>query len=444
MDTQGADAPAAEVAEVAGLETQDPDAHSTEVVKTEAVKVAAFDPYAATLSLRWLKKVPVAYVGLVAPIIAITLITAAAIDGMLGNASSIQPYQDFLLAIGKKSLSPHQQFQYPLLRDTAIWIFAAIMVIEFMIMSLQWRLFADGLPKLNKNGVLKTRAAADDQDMLYVPHPLKEAAEASASDRLEAFVEKVNQHNTNRARLCTILYAILALGLSALLMWGERNRVFRVFTPNGLTGSAARHWRLDAYQHWWASLNHPVGAITYFLLVSVALYVILVQTHVGMYAARIAAALPRLARVDANWVNPDGYYGWGPIHQIFGTVWSSMALYGLLVSILAVVLGLGGIGWIPAGIWFVLVTVYFALPWFALRKIEATAKEHHIDVAQAEAEPTTTKEEDELEARVKRYREAHIRPMRLGSLQRVPVVLSVLLPVVLNLVQPFIQTLLSK
>jgi hypothetical protein len=134
----------------------------------------------------------------------------------------------------------------------------------------------------------------------------------------------------------------------------------------------------------------------------------------------------------------------GPIHQIFGTVWSSMALYGLLVSILAVVLGLGGIGWIPAVIWFVLVTFYFALPWFALRKIEATAKERHIDAAQAEAKATTTKEQDELEARVKRYREAHIRPMRLGSFQRVPVVLSVLLPVVLNLVQPLIQTVLSK
>jgi hypothetical protein len=34
--------------------------------------------------------------------------------------------------------------------------------------------------------------------------------------------------------------------------------------------------------------------------------------------------------------------------------------------------------------------------------------------------------------------------MRLGSFQRVPVVLSVLLPVVLNLVQPLIQTVLSK
>jgi hypothetical protein len=417
------------------METQHPAAPALEVV--------AFDPYAATLALRWLKKVPVAYIALVAPIIAILLITAAAIDGTLGTVDEIQPFQDFQLAIGKKSLNPHQPFQYPLLRDSAIWIFGAIMVIEFMIMCQQWRLFEAGLPKLAKNRALKFRDDGD-HGIVGEPRPLGALAEAPPLLRLATYVTHVNQRNNRLARVYTIFYAILALALSALLMWGERNRVFQVFTPKGLTGSAQGEWRLAAYQHWWAGMSHPVGAITYFLLVTIALYVILVQTHVGMYAARIASALPRLARVDANWVNPDGYYGWGPIHQIFGTVWSSMALYGLLVSILAVVLGLGGIGWIPAVIWFVLVTFYFGLPWFALRKIEATAKERHIDAAQAEAKATTTKEQDELGARVKRYREAHIRPMRLDSFQRVPVVLSVLLPVVLNLVQPLVQTFLSK
>ncbi len=408
-----------------------------------AVEVVAFDPYAATLALRWLKKVPVVYIALVAPIIAILLITAAAIDGTLGTVGDIQPFQDFQVAIGKRSFNPHQPFQYPLLRDTVVWAFAAIMVIEFMIMCQQWRLFEAGLPKLARNRVLKLPDDGDD-GMVGELRTLGGPADVPAPQQLATYVTHVNQRNSSLARVYTIFYAFLALGLSALLVWGERTRVFRVFTPKGLTNSAQGKWRLSAYQHWWAGMSHPVGAITYFLLVAIALYVILVQTHVGMYAARIANALPRLARVDANWVNPDGYYGWGPIHQIFGTVWSSMALYGLLVSILAVVLGLGGVGWIPAGIWLVLVTFYFALPWFALREVEATAKERHIDTAQAEAGATTTKDEDELEARVQRYREAQMHPMRLGSFSRVPVVLSVLLPVVLNLVQPLIQALVSK
>ncbi len=410
---------------------------------SRAIDIVPFNPYAAALPLRWFRTVPTAYMVLLAPAVAGVLIAVAAISGTLGGTSDIRPFQDMQLAIGKSALNPTEPFQYPLMRDTAVWIFAAIMVIEVIIMRRQWRLFAGSLPRLAKNGVLKLRVD-NDHDLFDDMPTLKGLAEFPPEQRLARYVALVNEHNTRRAGLYTALFAIIALALAALLMWGERNRVFRVFTVKGLTASAQEKWRLTAYQHWWASTDHPVGAITYFLLVALAIYVIVMQTHVGMYMARIASVLPRLAQVDANWVNPDGYYGWGPVHEIFGTVWSSMALYGLMVSVLAVVLGLGGIGWIPACIWFVLVTFYFGVPWFALRKIEATAKERHIDAAQAEAGTMTTKDQDELETRVKRYREARMNPMRLGHFQGVPVALSVSLPVVLNIAQPFIQALRPK
>jgi hypothetical protein len=401
-----------------------------------AVKVIPFNPYAVALPLRWLKNVHTAYIALLAPVVGVLLIVDTAAIGMLGGTGNIQPVQDIEVAIGQHSLDPAQPFQYPLMRDVGDWIFAAIMIIELMIMHRQWKLFADALPKLAKNGVLKLHS----EDA-----PAPKGLEDFPRERwLEHYVGLVNEGNSRRARPCTALFAIIALALAALLMLGERDRVFRVFTPKGLTPIAQAQWRLTAYQHWWASVNHPAGAVIYFLLVALALYVVVVQTYVGLYAARIATDLPRYAQVDANWVNPDGYYGWGPVHKIFGTVWSSMALYGLLVSVLAVVLGLGGIGWIPAFIWLVLVTIYFAVPWLALRDIETIAIERHIDAAQAEAGAMTTKDQDELEARVKRYREARIHPMRLGSLQRFPIALSVLLPVVLNLLQPFIQSLASK
>jgi hypothetical protein len=401
------------------------------------IEITPFDPYAITLPpLRWAKNLHITYIALLAPIVAVLLVVPTAAIGMLGGVSDIQPVRDIKVAIGRGSFNPATPFQYPLMRDIGDWIFAAIMIIEVMIMHQQWRLFADALPKLAKNGVLKLHSGE-------VPTP--RGLDGSPPEQwLAQSVHLVNEHNSKRARPFTVLFTIIAVALAALLMLGERGRVFRVFTPKGLTVTAQRKWRLTAYQHWWASVNHPAGAVTYFLLVALAIYLVVVQTYVGLYAARIATDLPRYAQVDANWVNPDGYYGWGPVHKIFGTVWSSMALYGLLVSILAIILGLGGIGWIPAFIWLVLVTIYFAAPWFALRDIEATAIERHIDAAQAEAGPMTTKEQDELEARVKRYREARIRPMRLGHFQRVPVALSVLLPVVLNLAQPFIQALASK
>lgn len=97
-----------------------------------------------------------------------------------------------------------------------------------------------------------------------------------------------------------------------------------------------------------------------------------------------------------------------------------MALYGLMVSGHAVVLALGSGGWIPASFWFVLLCVYFLLPWLGVRCIERTASERHIAAALAEANATSNREQDELEARVQRYRHARIRPMRLGSLARIP------------------------
>ena len=207
----------------------------------------------------------------------------------------------------------------------------------------------------------------------------------------------------------------------------------------GLALACADQCPYAAYQHWWASINHPVGAISYFLLVTLALYVIHVQTHIGMQTARIAAMLPRLVQLEVNWINPDDHYGWEPLYRIFRTVWLSMALYGLLVSGLAVVLDLGGGGWIPALCWFVLLCVYFVLPSVGIRRIETAARKRRIAIVLAEAEGASTWKQDKLADRVERYRTTRIRPMRLGSFARIPALVSVLLPVLLNIIRPYVE-----
>ena len=417
----------------------------TKNIRSHAIDVVAFDPYAAVPPLRWLRTVPPLYLLLFAPAAAGVMIAAAAASGMLGSSRNFTPLKDIQMAIRRTGVNAATSFHYPLTRDLPVWIFTITMTIEVVIMCRQWRLFAFALQRLAKNGVIKPRP--DDMNDLNDcddARSLRIMTDYPAAQWLGQYVALVNGYNIKRSRLYTILFPIMALALAALLMWGERNRIFRVFTPKGMTPAAQEKWRVVAYQHWWSGLNHPIGAVTYLILVALAIYVIIAQTHVGIYAARIAGALPRLALTDANWVNPDGYYGWGPLHEIFGTVWSSMALYGLMVSVLAIVLGLGGIGWIPSCIWFALVVFYFAVPWAAFREIEATAKERHIEAAQAEAGVLTTKDQDELEVRIKRYREVRMNPMQLGQLKRLSVALSVLLPVVLNLVQPLIQAALPK
>jgi hypothetical protein len=362
---------------------------------------------------------------------------------MLGGAQDFQPVEDFWRAVGRNDLTVTQGLRYPLVRDTLVWLFAAVMITEVMIMHRQWRLFQACLPKLIANKVIKPRhgLTAENPDD---PPILRWTASFPPEQRLARYLERTNARNRRHAAAFTAVFAVSAFVLAVLLTLGQYYGLFRIFMPANGSPAQQEQWRRDAYTHWWAGIDHPVGAVTYFLLAALAIYMILAQTHVGVSIARIAAALPRLVQLDANWINPDGHYGWDPVRQIFRSVWLSMALYGIMVSGLAVVLGLGSGGWIPAAFWFLLLWVYVGLPWLGIRRIETAARERHIAIAEAEAEGATTKELDELETRVQRYRSARIRPMRLGNFARIPVLLSVALPVLLNIFQPYVEKWLGN
>jgi hypothetical protein len=377
------------------------------------------------------------------PAVAVILYAGAAAGGMAGGSGDFRWAEDIRRALGDDDLKPTEAFTYPLVRDAIDWLLAAAMVVELMIMRRQWSLFANGLPRLVRNGVLRP-ASGQLHDLFEHRQLPKWLATIPPEDRLFAYVDRVNSRNRRRAPIYTWLYAFTALVSAALLVSVERYRLFRILVPKGASLHEQEEWRRNVYQHWWASIHHPSGVATYFLLAAIVIYIVAAQTHIGVQAAQIAAALPWLVDVDANWINPDGEYGWRPVRQIFRTVWLSMALYGLVVSALALVLGLGSVGWIPATIWVLLLIIYVAVPWIAMGKIEEVAKENRIATAQTEIMAVTTKEQDDLETRVRKYREVRIRLMRLGRFERIPVALSVFLPVVLNLVQPYIQTYLFK
>lgn len=411
--------------------------------RTTTVDIAAFDPYAAAIPLRWLRKVPNSALLFLAPLVTVVLVGSAAAGGMLGGGADFQPLADFWRAAGRNDLTVAEGLRYPLVRDTLVWLFAAIMIAEIMIMHRQWRLFTACIPKLIANKVIRPRHGITTEDP-DDPPILRWAVSLPARQRLARYLERTNTRNRKHAAVFTAAFAVSASVLAALLVLGQYYGSFRIFVPADGSAAEREQWRREAYAHWWASLDRPIGAITYFLLAALAIYVILAQTHVGVSIARIAAALPRLVQLDANWINPDGHYGWEPVRQIFRSVWLSMALYGIMVSGLAVVLGLGSGGWIPAAFWFALLWIYVGLPWLGIRRIETAARERHIAMAEAEAEGASTKELDELEARVQRYRNARIRPMRLGSFARIPVLFSVTLPVLLNLFQPYVEKLLGN
>src|SRR6476469_7012875 len=69
------------------------------------VDVAAFDPYAAAIPLRWLRKVRNGVLLLLAPVVAGLLAASAAVGGMLGDGGDFQPLDDFWRAVGAQR--PH-------------------------------------------------------------------------------------------------------------------------------------------------------------------------------------------------------------------------------------------------------------------------------------------------------------------------------------------------
>jgi hypothetical protein len=177
-----------------------------------------------------------------------------------------------------------------------IWLFAVIMVAQIVIMHQQWQLFTTGLRKLNANAVLRPLPSLGGRDeqgnragqrsLLGPPGP----GTVPPRRRLAEHVLRVNRLDRRRARSYTTVYLAAAFVLAGLLVWGERYGLFRVLVPDGLPAAEAEAWRRAAYDSWWASTTHPAGALAYFLLVTVAIYLIIVQTHVGVRVAGSSAA----------------------------------------------------------------------------------------------------------------------------------------------------------
>src|SRR5437763_576342 len=161
-----------------------PDSSST-------VDVAAFDPYAAAIPLRWLRKVPGGALLLLAPTVAVVLMTSAAVGGMLGDAHEFRPVEDFWRAVGRNNLTVAEGLRYPLMRDTLVWLFAATMRPEAVIRARQWGLFEACIPKLIANKVIKPRHGLTPETPA-APPILRWAARFPPEQRLARFLERTN------------------------------------------------------------------------------------------------------------------------------------------------------------------------------------------------------------------------------------------------------------
>jgi hypothetical protein len=267
-----------------------------------------------------------------------------------------------------------------------------------------------------------------------------------ACDPKSAFIvlaTRVNHFFSKASRWVSWTSALLAAIFTGLLFLGEKSTgVFRFMMPDNLDHRAQHDWLQAAYSSWWASSAHPLGEFCFFLMTFLIIYVILLQNIVGIVIAYGALALPEVVIMDADWLDRDGHFGWMPIVRIYRTVYLSLALHGLALSILLIVLSVRGFPWMLGlvGLWVIVLPIYLLGPWAVFRSVEKNIKKRRMERIK-ELMDEQNVNTDNLEklpaylAEIQRAREARIRPIRVPGYQIPPFVVVALLPILLTIAQ---------
>jgi hypothetical protein len=399
-----------------------------------------FDPFAFAPFFGWARHVHTAWFGLLGVLIALTVVVVTWVEGTLGALNNFELREDVRRIVGLDTEPSAPSF--PLLRDVASWFLLLVIVATCMIVHRQWQLMSDGVSELRLNNVLIPETSARPSRLPLLNRLLRGS---DGQDQVMVLLKKINDFGQRIVARAALFVAGAAAILAFLLIQGEKSRgLFQVVMPRGLSPEGQASWLSAAYESWWASDSHPLGIITYFTLAVFGLYVILMQNVVGVVCAYLAVALSAVAKLDADWLNRDGRYGWRPVARIFRTVYLSLALHGLALSVLVVILGVQNFTWVSGLvlIWVVMVPLYILVPWLAFRSVEGTARRRRIDglgaISPASAGTMDgVRQTHDLVAEIDRCRRAKIRPMGLGVPEFSTVIAFALLPAALTATQIF-------
>jgi hypothetical protein len=251
----------------------------------------------------------------------------------------------------------------------------------------------------------------------------------------------LNRTGAARVEKWALPIALATALLVLALIIGEKESLFRFLMPNGLNLAEQKVWVSAAYNNWWAGTNHPLGLIAYIAVAFFALYIIVLQNIVGVQAVYVAVALDSVADFAIDWLNRDGYYGWKPVARVFHTVYVSLTVHGLTISLLLIVLGVQSFPWISGlvAIWVIVVPLYVFVPWKIFRRIEANCCEERIKqlvqlVEQGRIDPDRDLDKFRMIiTEIERVRGIRIRPLRFPEFSTLGI--AVLLPIILTAAQ---------
>lgn len=350
------------------------------------------------------------------------------LPGFIGLAVLVNLIQHTFWGAGP---SPWAEFQHqlgievfgaphlPLSRDLCSLLLVASIPLTMVCVRRQWQTIQDCVPQLELNGVL--------------------AWSADNRERIRLLLAQLSVPN----RRYDLGIAALATGMALCLsLYLKSAHVFVGISPPG-SDSAQLSWASVAYSHWWASWQHPVGAILYAALVTLGVYVILAQNYVALKSVRVMVAVQEFASFEVDWLNIDGSYGWSPFQDVFRMSYLSMALRAIQIVLLVIFLDLQN-PWVLSGIaalWLSFLMVYVAYPYFFLRgyvrslkakaltRMAAEFKRRQLSLQEPSAESRHFVEE------IGRIQSAVVNPMQLARWQSSGFVVVVLLPVSLTVLQ---------
>jgi hypothetical protein len=332
---------------------------------------------------------------------------------------------------------------FPLARDVLSWLLIVVVVATCVLVHRQWQYIARSLPDMATSGIIRPvkRLPSSSRSRLLLLHRI--LGDCDPESAFIVLATRVNHFFSKASRWVSWTSALLAAIFTGLLFLGEKSTgVFRFMMPDNLDHRAQHDWLQAAYSSWWASSAHPLGEFCFFLMTFLIIYVILLQNIVGIVIAYGALALPEVVIMDADWLDRDGYFGWLPIVRIYRTVYLSLALHGLALSILLIVLSVRGFPWMLGlvGLWVIVLPIYLLGPWAVFRSVEKNIKKRRMERIK-ELMDEQNVDTDNLEklpvylAEIQRAREARIRPIRVPGYQIPPFVVVALLPILLTIAQ---------
>lgn len=295
------------------------------------VRATECDPVASWLaSLTKLQQRLVALIGPLLAFLCVYLVNLA--QGTLLHPGGAQLDSD-LRAILLREEPTSFLTEFSLLRDYPSLLLYPMVAVWLISLFVQWTVIERFIPSAISSGVIQPKTRQS------------EAIAGHVADLNES-IDKMRRNTTS--------YVLAAIGLTVLVLFAQtRVGIFGVLSP----ADAGAEWSRDAYRQWWGSHQNPLGFVTYYSSMFIAMYYLLKQNLIGVITVRGFRRIAKISTFHFDLTNLDGYYGWGLFRSGIQTIYLSVLTVVVAIAGLVLVVSIGQLAWLGV---LILVLVFFS------------------------------------------------------------------------------------